>query len=408
MRRAEEDGATLMICSDHGFKWDEDRTCRRSSLNWATAAFWHRLNGVLLLWGKNVKGSPERGDASVYDVAPTVSALLELPVDPKMQGKALLELPRRSPKMQGKALLSAFQGVSSPPREVFRNVEVRRCASNAPTAAQRSEYAEKLRSLGYLSGSESKSLPVADREETAQGRTEGAWNNLGLYQREAGLLDEAERSFRESLRLKPDYSSPMFNLAVLERTRGRWEPALEWLFKSLAAGRAEPEETLLQSVYNRDAGEAKVIRGRDPGTGHRAVSEVRKAGLGPGPSSAGRKRLPGRSRGSQERRGNGEPGNPRPPRPFRDVPRAPGAGAPVSRTLAGPRSRSASDPGSAPAHGGSLVRLILRKHRLCDGLERDEHVALLLQDGPVPAPSFVWNSKLTSLNRTSFGSRSRR
>ena len=52
MRRAEEDGATLMICSDHGFKWDEDRTCRRSSLNWATAAFWHRLNGVLLLWGR--------------------------------------------------------------------------------------------------------------------------------------------------------------------------------------------------------------------------------------------------------------------------------------------------------------------------------------------------------------------
>ncbi len=233
MRRAEEDGATLMICSDHGFKWEEDRTCQRSSLNFATAAFWHRLDGILLLWGNNVRPSPGRGDASVYDVAPTVSALLELPVDPKMQGKALL---------------SAFQGVSSPPRrEVFRNVEVRRLASNAPTAAQRSEYAEKLRSLGYLTGSESKSLSVAD-EGARPGRTEGAWNNLGLYQREAGLLDEAERSFRESLRLKPDYSSPMFNLAVLERTRGRWEPALDWLFKSLAAGHAEPDETLLQWV----------------------------------------------------------------------------------------------------------------------------------------------------------------
>jgi predicted AlkP superfamily phosphohydrolase/phosphomutase/Tfp pilus assembly protein PilF len=233
IRRAEEDGATLMICSDHGFKWEEDRTCQRSSLAWATAAFWHRLDGILLVWGKNVKASPGRGDASVYDVAPTVSALLKLPVDPRMQGKPLL---------------SAFQGVSSPlRREVFRDVAIRRLASNAPTAAQRSEYAEKLRALGYLTGSESKSLPVAD-EGPLPGRTEGAWNNLGLYQREAGLLDEAERSFRESLRLKPDYSSPMFNLAVLERTRGRWGPAIEWLFRSLAAGHAEPEETLLQWV----------------------------------------------------------------------------------------------------------------------------------------------------------------
>ncbi|MGH9364450.1 MAG: alkaline phosphatase family protein, partial [Thermoanaerobaculia bacterium] len=33
MRRAQEDGATLLVCSDHGFKWGEDRCCRRSSLN---------------------------------------------------------------------------------------------------------------------------------------------------------------------------------------------------------------------------------------------------------------------------------------------------------------------------------------------------------------------------------------
>ena len=35
MRRAEEDGGTLLVQSDHGFKWGEDRPCQRSSLNWS-------------------------------------------------------------------------------------------------------------------------------------------------------------------------------------------------------------------------------------------------------------------------------------------------------------------------------------------------------------------------------------
>src|SRR5262249_48468705 len=72
MRRASEDGATLVVCSDHGFKWTEDRTCGRSSLQWTTAAFWHRMEGVLAVWGARVKASPKRTDASVYDIAPTV------------------------------------------------------------------------------------------------------------------------------------------------------------------------------------------------------------------------------------------------------------------------------------------------------------------------------------------------
>lgn len=238
MRRAREDGATLLLCSDHGFKWDEDRTCQRASLNWSTAAFWHRLNGVLVLWGDRVKPSTERGEASVFDIAPTVLALLGLPVDPKMTGRPLV---------------SFLQGVAAPAKEdLFGRIQVGRVAAIAPTAAERSEYAEKLRSLGYLTGSEAKALPV-EKGGAWPGWTEGAWNNLGLFQREAGRLGEAERSFRESLRLRPGYSSPMFNLAVLERSRGRWDQALDWLFQSLEKGHAEPEETILQWVGSAKA-----------------------------------------------------------------------------------------------------------------------------------------------------------
>ena len=251
MRRAQEDGATLLVCSDHGFKWGEDRTCRRSSLNWATAAFWHRMDGVLVLWGDRVKASPARGEASIFDIAPTVCALLDLPVDSKMSGRALL---------------AAFTGLAAPARrDLFASVDVRRLPASAPKAAEADEYARKLRALGYLSGSESKAVAMPS-EGPWPGRTEGAWNNLGIIQREAGHLDEAERSFKEALRIKPDYSSPMFNLAGLERTRGHSAEARSWLFRSLAAG---PRGA-------RADGPAVGVRGR------REQAEGRRRGAGRG------------------------------------------------------------------------------------------------------------------------------
>jgi Tfp pilus assembly protein PilF len=206
-------------------------------LNFTTAAFWHRLDGVLAAWGARVLPAATRGDASVYDLAPTISALMRLPQDPKMSGKALLSL---------------FRGVSPPVRsDVLAETPVRRLAVAGPSRSERSEYAAKLRALGYLSGSESRTASVPP-EGPWPGRTEGAWNNLGLFQRGTGQLDDAERSFREALRIRSDYAPPMFNLAVLERTRGNWDSAMDWLFRSLQAGHSEPEETLLQWVFLAD------------------------------------------------------------------------------------------------------------------------------------------------------------
>ena len=58
MRRAREDGAILVITSDHGFRWGADRPCGRASSEEATAASWHRLEGVLLAWGDGVRPAP--------------------------------------------------------------------------------------------------------------------------------------------------------------------------------------------------------------------------------------------------------------------------------------------------------------------------------------------------------------
>lgn len=229
MRRAEEDGATLIVHSDHGFKWGTDRPCERSSLNWSTAAFWHRPEGVYAFWGKGVRRGSESGRASLFDIAPTVLALLDLPADARMAGRPIA---------------AAFDRLPVPGRkDLFAGVAVRRVASQPMTPEQASEYTKKLLALGYLSGSEARPLEPVGGD--APGMTEGAWNNLGLFERESRKdPTRAREAFEKSLALRPDYHSPMFNLAVLYREQKRFEKAEDWLFRSIAAGHADPEGTI--------------------------------------------------------------------------------------------------------------------------------------------------------------------
>jgi Flp pilus assembly protein TadD len=224
MRRAEEDGAVLLVHSDHGFKWGADRPCGLASGDWSTAAFWHRPEGVFAAWGGGVRRSQPRGTARLVDVAPTVLALLDVPGDAPMTGKpvaAAFEKPLR------------FTRTDTP------LAPVRRVANTVMSEAEATEYAKKLLALGYLSPGESSALSPTGGAEP--GLTEGAFNNLGVWEmRTRKNLGEAESAFRESLRLNPGYYSPMFNLAVLFRERGDFRSAEDWLLKALANVRSDP------------------------------------------------------------------------------------------------------------------------------------------------------------------------
>ncbi len=230
MRRAEEDGATLLVHSDHGFKWGEDRPCKLESGNWSTAAFWHRFEGVFAAWGARVKPTPERGGAGLFDVAPTVLALLDLPADRKMPGEPIT---------------AAFADLPAKERtDELARITVRRVPAQEMSAEEANEYTKKLLALGYLSPSEAK--PLAPTGGDHPGMTEGAWNNLGVYYRETEKsLSAARQAFEKSLKLSPRYYSPMFNLAVLYRARGDTKTAEKWLFRSLDALQGNPETAVI-------------------------------------------------------------------------------------------------------------------------------------------------------------------
>jgi len=230
MRRAQEDGATLVVNSDHGFKWSADRPCEPPTFGPSLSGIWHRLDGVFAAWGARVRPSAARGNASVFDVAPTVAALLGLPVDRSETGRTIA---------------AAFADLPQPPREaLFSKIAVRRVEAAAPSGGDADEYARRLKSLGYLSGSEPPRLAPTGGDRP--GLTEVAWNNLGVYlQDNTRDLTGAENAFRKSIELAPGYATPQFHLATLYRTLGDDPKAIEWLFRSFSAGHAHPEETIL-------------------------------------------------------------------------------------------------------------------------------------------------------------------
>ncbi len=263
MRRADEDGATLIVNSDHGFKWGADRPCERSSLNPNTAAFWHRIDGVFAAYGAGVKPSATRGAASVMDLAPTVSALLGLPIDLRETGTVLR---------------AAFPGAANPPRrDLASSVPVRRVAAEALSEKDASEYAKGLRALGYLSGGEPEKLSPSGASASAAERpgvTEGGWNNLGVYLRENTKdLKGAEAAFEKALELRPNYPSPEFNLAVLYRLKGDDRRAVDWLFRSLSAGHADPEGTVVRWATEYRAKGNKAAAGEVLERGRKAFPE---------------------------------------------------------------------------------------------------------------------------------------
>ncbi len=229
MKRAQEDGATLLVHSDHGFKWGDDRPCGLESGNWSTAAFWHRLDGVFAAWGARVRSGGPRGDVRIFDVAPTILSLLDLPPDRRMPGKPAA---------------FAFRDVAArPPADDFAGVDVRHVSAEPMSPQEASEYSKKLLALGYLTGSETR--PLAPSGGNRPGMTEGAWNNLGLYRRDSENDPKgAKAAFEKSLALRPDYYSPMYNLAVSARMQGKTKEAEDWLFRSLAALPSDPAQAI--------------------------------------------------------------------------------------------------------------------------------------------------------------------
>jgi tetratricopeptide (TPR) repeat protein len=245
-RLADDIGATLLIVSDHGFLWREGRPISSDSLAGATAAFWHREEGIYLLRGPEIEPAAARGEGQVGQVAATIMALLKLPRPAGTDGPSL------------GAIAEILPAHDYGPR-------------SRPALAMSTEAAgdavARLEALGYVGSGEPSTRPSSAGSST---RTAGSHNNEGSILLQQGKTAEARAAFERALVLDAHLAPAKYNLAALLEAGGESDRADEFLLGALADGLGEGprrvEEIAIAALGQGDV--ARAQRLLDGAIGH--------------------------------------------------------------------------------------------------------------------------------------------
>jgi tetratricopeptide (TPR) repeat protein len=178
----------------------------------------HRIQGVLYMYGPGVKAGARIDGAEVLDVAPTLLALTGMPVAADMPGHVLTEAlrmragPKRVPTYETGETATADAGSAKPASDI------------APVDPA---ILEHLRALGYLDTAS----PTGDR-------------NLASMHFEAGRYREAAEAYRKLIAEKPDDGALHASLAGTLGAMGDYDGALTEL------GEAEKLSPLNPEIYH--------------------------------------------------------------------------------------------------------------------------------------------------------------
>ena len=222
--RTTDENTTVLVVSDHGFRTGEHRPLSDPRIGAGRAADWHRKYGILVAAGPGIEPNARLQEASVLDIAPTILALLGLPIPTSMEGEVL------------EAGLSADLLRRRPPVRVAHD-SAPTAAGDAPIASPGdADRLERLRTLGYVSGDEP---PRLGQDEAT------AFNNRGTILLSEGRAEEAISELRRGLERAPGSTALRVNLARALRHEGRDTEALPLLLGVL---QQDPEAREVQNL----------------------------------------------------------------------------------------------------------------------------------------------------------------
>jgi len=233
---AMDDETTLIVVSDHGFELGvlQDDPSKTRDMRRVSERF-HRLRGILYMYGRAVKKNVRVNGPSILDVTPTILALEGVPPATDMPGRVLMDGVELAEPVRVASYESSRRTPVAPGEE---KAEVNR------------EIMEKLRSLGYVGGAES---PTGDR-------------NIAALHFESGRYEEAAEIYSRLISENPDDGSLQASLAGVLGAMGRYDEALPHLDKAI-----ELQPLNVEAYHNR-----AVIKERK-GERQNAIEDYRRA-----------------------------------------------------------------------------------------------------------------------------------
>jgi Tfp pilus assembly protein PilF len=220
----------VIVVSAHGFRWGKNRP--RSIPNGRTSLSDHRNPGVFIAYGQRV--APSRGTHSMtlFDVAPTVLALLGLPKSVEMPGNVAQWAFKDLPPLTSVRVVSYGEFVNTRPVSTMAGIDPK-------------QYEVTLQAIGHLSDPSRNLTPLLENDEPQRAakpvspETWGAYaytNNLGVQLRQQGKTREAVDAFDRAIELNPDRPTPYLNLAMTLFDRLQYTAADEAFLQAVAKG----------------------------------------------------------------------------------------------------------------------------------------------------------------------------
>ena len=186
-----DDGSVLLLHSDHGFAWRDDRPQGVLPFSTEAPVSWHRPRGVFLAWGAGVRRGVDLGSVSIFDIAPTILALRGLPPGADMRGQVIARM--LLPEVRGRLPAGHVPSWAVVTRRSLNLQE-------KPTAGESREWLlDELKALGYIGAARhaAEEDPGGTEEHGRSGRNGTCRVNLARWFLHDGRYDEARRAARE-------------------------------------------------------------------------------------------------------------------------------------------------------------------------------------------------------------------
>jgi Tfp pilus assembly protein PilF len=228
---------TVIVMSAHGFKWAKTRP--HAIPTGGAALSDHRNPGVFIAYGNHVAHSGGTHSLTLYDIVPTVLAILGLP---------------KSSEMPGNVVTWAFQDIT--PVQSVRVVSYSeflnaRPIMTGPSIAPK-PYQATLQAIGHLNDPSRNLTPQLEDQDQQQADTTplppeqwgryAFYNNTGIELLKQKKVGDAIGAFSQAIELNPRRPTPHLNLAMALLARQQYTAADEEFLKAVGAGLPNPDQ----------------------------------------------------------------------------------------------------------------------------------------------------------------------